>query len=61
MALFMTARETDVLNVTLYVTLDVKPTWLLVTTDYKICSGPLNLQPSSSFPCGSVDGVITAG
>lgn len=61
MALRMPPRETHVLNVLLYVTLDLKPTWLLVTTDYKICAGPLNLHPSCSFPCGSVDGVITAG
>lgn len=60
MALFMTARETDVLDVTLDVTLDLKPIWLLVTTDYKICSGPLNLQTFQFFPCGSVDEVITA-
>lgn len=50
MALRMPPRETRVLNVILYATLDLKPTWLLVTTDYKICAGPLNLQPSAPFP-----------
>lgn len=49
--LLMLPSEMNVFNVTVYMTLDLRLTLLLVTMDYKTCSGPLHLQQSCSFPC----------